>query len=88
MSSTFATSLLDSPWQERLDFIVQTMREMSLQTDPQLMVQTYNKRMRQIIPSDGWMSLSRRDLHRPQYRITRSHLWGTAHNPWKTPRRI
>src|SRR5262245_29384887 len=76
-------SLFDAPWQERMDFIVQTMREMSQQTDPQLMVSTYNKRMRQLIPADGWISLSRRDLHRPKYRITRSHLWGTGHNPWK-----
>jgi sigma-B regulation protein RsbU (phosphoserine phosphatase) len=82
-SSTFE-SLFDAPWEQRMDFIVETMREMSRQTDPQLMVQTYNKRMRQLIPADGWMSLSRRDLHRPKYRITRSHLWGFSHNPWQS----
>jgi sigma-B regulation protein RsbU (phosphoserine phosphatase) len=77
-------SLFDAPWQQRMDFIVNTMRELSRQTDPQLMVQTYNKRMRELLPSDGWMSLSRRGLQRPSYRITRSHLWGSMHDPWQS----
>jgi sigma-B regulation protein RsbU (phosphoserine phosphatase) len=81
-------SLFDAPWEQRMEFIVNTMREMSEQTDPQLMVSTYNKRMRQMIPADGWMSLSRRDLRKPEYKITRSHLWGTQHNPWKTPAKL
>ena len=70
-------------WQERMRFIVQTMREMSLQVDPQAMVRAYGARMRQIMPADRWISLSRRDLESPQYRITRSSTWAEEVNPWK-----
>lgn len=74
------------PWsspQKRLEFTVETMRELSRQTEPQAMVQTYGRRMRKLIPVDGMVSLSRRDLERPYYRVTRSHLWGPEHDPWK-----
>ncbi len=73
------------PWNERLKFIVDVMREMSRQTDPQLMVKTYVARMRNVMPSDGFISLSRRDLPAPHYRITRSSLWNEDINPWKNP---
>src|SRR5215510_7065936 len=71
------------PWQQRLDFIVSTMREMSSQADPHEMVQAYIKRMRTMVPSDGWMAISRRDLDSPQFRITRSTLWDQPINPWR-----
>src|SRR4051812_40158418 len=71
-------------WQARMRFIVQTMREMSLQTDPQAMVRSYGTRMRQIMPADRWISLSRRDLEAPRFRITRSSTWTQEVNPWKT----
>jgi sigma-B regulation protein RsbU (phosphoserine phosphatase) len=47
------------------------------------MVLTYGQRMRQVIPTDGMISLSRRGLQPPAYRITRSHLLGNDHNPWR-----
>ena len=53
-------SLFDAPWQQRLKFIVETMREMSRQSDPQIMVSNYYKRMNQLLPTDGWLSLTRR----------------------------
>jgi sigma-B regulation protein RsbU (phosphoserine phosphatase) len=66
----------------RLEFIVETMREMSRLTDPQTVVQTYGRRMRQILPTDMTLSLSRRDLEYPKYRITRSPRLGPNMNPW------
>ena len=39
-------------WELRLSLVVQTMREMSLQTDPQAMVRSYIKRMSSLLPSD------------------------------------
>jgi hypothetical protein len=33
--------LFEGTWQQRLDFVVEMMREMSSQTDPQVMVQLY-----------------------------------------------
>jgi sigma-B regulation protein RsbU (phosphoserine phosphatase) len=70
-------------WQARMRFIVETMREMSLQVDPQEMVRSYGARMRQIMPADRWISLSRRDLDPPRFRITRSSTWTQVVNPWK-----
>jgi sigma-B regulation protein RsbU (phosphoserine phosphatase) len=72
-----------APWEQRLDFIVDMMREMSSNTDPQQMVQAYIRKIRVLIPSDRWMALSRRDLQSPQFRITRSDLWDSPVNPWK-----
>ncbi|CAN5496908.1 hypothetical protein BH09PLA1_BH09PLA1_10500 [soil metagenome] len=72
----------DGPWQDRLKFVMEMMREMSLQTDPQAMVRNYMARVRQVMPVDGFISLSRRGLRRPQVRITRSNRWGMDVNPW------
>ncbi len=81
-AAAFAVEIFNS-WQKRLDYFVDTMRELSRQTDPQGMVQVYGRRMRKLIPVDGMVSLSRRDLERPWYRITRTHAWGPDHNPWQ-----
>jgi sigma-B regulation protein RsbU (phosphoserine phosphatase) len=70
-------------WQERMDFIVDMMREMSVQVDPQEMVAAYGSRMRQILPASRFLSLSRRGLERPRYRISRSSTWERNVNPWK-----
>jgi sigma-B regulation protein RsbU (phosphoserine phosphatase) len=70
-------------WQTRLDTIVETMREMSRQTDPQAMVRAYGDRMREILPVDRRISLSRRGLESPEFRITRSTTWTQEINPWK-----
>ena len=70
------------PWPERLEAVIETVRELSAQTDPQVMVQTYAKRMRQLMPVDGSVSLSRRGYERPDVRVTRASIWGTDVNPW------
>jgi sigma-B regulation protein RsbU (phosphoserine phosphatase) len=75
-------------WQERLAFIVETMRDMSRQTDPQAMVRAYGTRMRQLMQTDRTVSLSRRDLPPTQYRITRSSLWKEEVNPWENKDRL
>jgi sigma-B regulation protein RsbU (phosphoserine phosphatase) len=75
-------------WRERLDLIVATMRELSRQTDPVLMRQVYGERMRRLLPVDGAVSLSRRDLSAPYYRITRSSRWQEEINPWKEKDRL
>ena len=78
--------LLSQPsgdWRQRLAQIVEMMREMSRQTDPQEMVRSYGERVRLLLPSDQRMSLSRRGLTAPKYRITRSATWKKSINPWK-----
>jgi sigma-B regulation protein RsbU (phosphoserine phosphatase) len=64
------------------------MRELSRQTDPQLMVQTYSQRVRMVLPTDAFLALSRRGLEAPRHRITRSSLWDEPINPWKQPDRL
>ncbi len=71
-----------APWPERLAHIVDTMRALSRQTDPQEMVNTYGERMEGAFDADRMVSLSRRDLARPWYRITRSSTWEEDINPW------
>jgi sigma-B regulation protein RsbU (phosphoserine phosphatase) len=75
-------------WRERLDLIVETMKEMSRQTDPQEMSRAYGKRMRSLRPTDRSMSISRRDLKSPWFRVTRSSLWKEDVNPWKERDRL
>ncbi|MHB1422591.1 MAG: PP2C family protein-serine/threonine phosphatase [Gemmataceae bacterium] len=70
-------------WRERLDLIVETMKEMSRQTDPQEMSRAYGKRMQKLRPTDRMVSISRRGLQYPWYRVTRCSLWKENINPWK-----
>lgn len=69
-------------WRRTLDHVVETMREMSLQDDPQAMVRAYGNRMHRFQKTDGFVALSRRGLEYPKYRITRSNTWTTEINPW------
>ncbi|MEO6807826.1 MAG: PP2C family protein-serine/threonine phosphatase [Isosphaeraceae bacterium] len=71
-----------SDWQRRLAVIVETVREMSLQSDPQAMVRAYGERVRSLFPTDRFVALSRRDLDPPRFRVTRSSLWERQLNPW------
>jgi sigma-B regulation protein RsbU (phosphoserine phosphatase) len=75
-------------WQARLAQVVETMREMSRQTDPQEMNRAYRARMRHLLPLDGVVSLSRRGLTAPRFRVTRSSRWKEEINPWKEQHRL
>ena len=70
------------PWQERLSHIVDTMRAVSKETDPQAMVRAYATRMRGSLEPGHTLSLSRRGLQYPFVRITRSTLWPQQLDPW------
>ncbi len=75
-------------WQQKLAQIVELVQEMSRQTDPQEMVRSYGERVRLLLPSDRRISLSRRGLTAPKYRITRSTTWAENINPWKDKDRL
>src|SRR5579871_4455981 len=75
-------------WRERLDIIVEMMKDMSRQTDPQEMSRAYGKRMQKLRPVDRRVSLSRRGLKYPWYRVTRCSLWKEDINPWKERDRL
>ncbi len=91
IKSTGTLRMFTSPgnaWQDRLSTVVETMREMSLQTDPQTMVRIYGQRMQKLLPAARRISLSRRGLQHPQFRITRYSGWAEEINPWKQPERL
>ena len=74
------------PWEERLTLITRMMREVSSISDPMEMVDVYGEWVQSITPIDGFISLSRRDMLAPNYKITRSHVWearGDVVNPWQ-----
>jgi sigma-B regulation protein RsbU (phosphoserine phosphatase) len=80
----------DTPtsWQMDLPTILDIVREMSEQTDPQEMVKRYAARIRPLFPSDGMVSVSRRGLEYPKYRITRSSKFTSDIDPWREPHRL
>ncbi|MEJ7591306.1 MAG: hypothetical protein WKF77_07140 [Planctomycetaceae bacterium] len=71
-----------SHWKDRLAVIEDTMRSISQQSDPQELVRTYGERIQRLMPIDHRLSLSRRDLNHPEFRITRSTTWKQSVNPW------
>ncbi|MGD9689581.1 MAG: PP2C family protein-serine/threonine phosphatase [Phycisphaerales bacterium] len=78
----------DRPWRERLDHLVDTMREVSLHADPQQMVEAYANRMRGYFRYDRLVSVSRRELAWPNVRITRSTTWKQTLDPWRQRDRL
>jgi sigma-B regulation protein RsbU (phosphoserine phosphatase) len=87
-TSESAQGIFRGEWTGRLSHIVKMMREMSRESDPQAMVHRYGKRMRELMPVDRFLALSRRGLERPRYRITRSSTWENEINPWKEPGKL
>lgn len=76
------------PWRERLALIVDLMRSLSEETEPQAMVKTYGERIRELHPIDRLMSISRRGVEAPRFRIARCTSWDEEINPWKERERL
>jgi sigma-B regulation protein RsbU (phosphoserine phosphatase) len=70
------------PWHEELAIIDRTMRAISGVTDPEEMVRNYWTGIGELISIEDFVSVSRRDLAWPEYRITRSSRFTEHHNPW------
>lgn len=66
------------------------MREVSSHTDPQQLVNAYGERIQGIMGVEGSVSVSRRNLDAPRYRITRSWKWDEIEdiNPWEQPHKL
>lgn len=75
-------------WHEKLKVVVELMRGVSRQNDPNELVRMYGAGVRRITPSDAYIALSRRDLAPPYYRITRSHIFTEEINPWTQRERL
>jgi sigma-B regulation protein RsbU (phosphoserine phosphatase) len=75
-------------WRARLAVSVDLMRELSRHSDPHEMYQVFSRRMDDIFPVTRRLSLSRRGLRSPAYRVTRFNLWKEPVNPWKESHRL
>ena len=75
-------------WRGRLAVSIEVMRELSRYTDPEAMYRVFSERMRQFYPTARQISLSRRGLDRPKFRVTRFNLWENPVNPHKEPHRL
>ncbi len=69
-------------WRDRLRFIVETVREVSLKTDPESMVAAYSGRMRATMNA-RMLSLSRRGMAAPRFLLARDTLWEEQPSPWR-----
>jgi sigma-B regulation protein RsbU (phosphoserine phosphatase) len=79
------TQSTQAPWQQELDLVVEMMRDISRYTDPQQAAMRYARGIREsgFFPADHYLSLSRRGLQYPEYRITRSTTWKENIDPWR-----
>ncbi|MBA4186616.1 MAG: stage II sporulation protein E [Planctomycetaceae bacterium] len=75
-------------WRARLAASVEVMRELSRYSDPQEMYAVFARRMSQLFPVSRQLTISRRGLNSPQYRVTRFNLWREQVNPWKDHDRL
>jgi sigma-B regulation protein RsbU (phosphoserine phosphatase) len=86
---------LASPAPEDNDHVLSRLRriddlvmEMSAQDDPERLVRVFARQGAFLIPRDGFVSVSRRDLDAPHYRVTRSWRWRDPINPWTELQRL
>lgn len=75
-------------WQDRLAHVVEMMRDISGRTEPEDMVRAYTTHMARYRPGDAMVSVSRRNLEAPWYRITRSTMWKHRIDPWREPEKL
>lgn len=69
-------------WQQELEIIDRTMREISSISDPQKLVDAYWRGIESLLPQTDFVSLSRRGVDPPHFLITRSSRFTEDINPW------
>ncbi|AMV27085.1 Phosphoserine phosphatase RsbU [Gemmata sp. SH-PL17] len=75
-------------WRARLAVSVEVMRELSRSTDPQEMYAVFTRRISQLFPLSRHLTIARRGLHDPEYRVVRYSMWKESVNPWKESHRL
>ncbi|HYH66148.1 MAG TPA: PP2C family protein-serine/threonine phosphatase [Urbifossiella sp.] len=75
-------------WRGRLAASVDLMRALSRSSDPQEMYALFSRRMDELFPVTRRLTISRRGLRVPEYRVTRCSLWKDSANPWTEPERL
>jgi sigma-B regulation protein RsbU (phosphoserine phosphatase) len=64
----------------RLWLIDDLVKEMSAQNDADRLVDVFARKGDFLVHRDTWLTLTRRDLHAPFYRVTRSRIWPDSLN--------
>jgi phosphoserine phosphatase RsbU/P len=64
----------------RLWLIDDLVKEMSAQNDADRLVGVFARKGDFLVHRDTWLTLTRRDLHAPFYRVTRSGIWSESLN--------
>jgi sigma-B regulation protein RsbU (phosphoserine phosphatase) len=72
----------------RLAVAVELMRELSLYSDPNELSRVFTKRMNQLYPTARQITLSRRGMEAPRYRVTRFSQWETGNAPPRKPNEL
>jgi len=75
-------------WRHELSLVVDLMKDVSRQTDPQELVRIYGEGIDRLVPGRHFLGLSRRGVEKPWYRITRSSTWEEDINPWTQKDRL
>ena len=75
-------------WRARLAISVDMMRELSRYADPDELYHVFARRMSQLYPTARQVSLSRRGLTAPDFRVTRFNLWKDPVNPYKEQHKL
>ncbi len=75
-------------WQRDLAIVNEIMRDVSRQTDPQELVRIYSQGVRRLRATDRLVSMSRRGLEAPWYRVTRDSRQTEQLDPWRQRDRL
>ncbi len=70
-------------WQRDLAIVHEIMRDVSLQSEPQELVRVYSQGVRRLREVDRLVSVSRRGLDKPWYRVTRDSRETSPADPWR-----
>jgi sigma-B regulation protein RsbU (phosphoserine phosphatase) len=72
----------DEKWREHLAAVDRVMRDISRISDPEELVTTYWRGLGHYLPSQHYVTVSRRAESPPFYRVTRSSRMPDGPNPW------
>lgn len=72
----------------RLAVAVELMRELSRYSDPGELSSVFAKRMNQLYPTSRQITLSRRGVEPPKFRITRYNRWTTEIDPYREQQKL
>lgn len=75
-------------WQRDLAIVHDIMRQVSLQAEPQELVRVYSQGVRRLRPIDRLVSVSRRGLEAPWFRVTRDSRQTEQIDPWRQRDRL